>query len=130
VKEAISNPERSFGVSVGAVLCAIGTLLWWRGRIGRAEIIGAVGTLLLAAGLACPPILKWPSALWWRFSRALGHINARVLLTLLFWIVFVPVSLIWRLTGKDPLGRRRERWPGWSPHPASHRDPTHYTRMY
>jgi hypothetical protein len=130
VKKTISNPERSFGVSVGAVLCAIGMLLWWRGRIGRAEIIGAAGALLLAAGLAYPPILKWPSAFWWRFSRALGHINARVLLTLLFWIVFVPVSLIWRLTGTDPLGRRREHWPGWSPHPASHRDRTHYTRMY
>ena len=130
MKKDIRNPERSFGVSVGVVLCAISLLLLWRGRIGRAELIGVVGALLLACGLVYPPILKWPSALWWRGSRALGHINARVLLTLLFWIIFVPVSLIWRMTGQDPLGRRRDRWPGWSPHPVSRRDRTHYARMY
>ena len=125
-----TNPERSFGVSVGVVLCVIALLLLWRGRTGRAEIVGAVGALLLVCGLVYPPLLEWPSSLWWRFSRALGHVNARVLLTLLFSVVFVPLSFVWRLTGKDPLGRRRDRWPGWSPYPASNRDRKHYTRMY
>jgi Na+/proline symporter len=125
-----SNPERSFGLSVGVMLCVIALLLLWRGRIERAGIVGAIGGLLLVCGLVYSPLLKWPSSWWWRFSRALGHVNARVLLTLLFSVVFVPLSLVWRLTGKDPLGRRRDRWPGWSPYPASHRDRMHYTRMY
>jgi hypothetical protein len=125
-----SNPERSFGVSVGAVLCVIALLLLWRGRFGRAEIVGAIGALLLVCGLVYSPLLKRPSSWWWRFSRALGHVNARVLLTLVFSAVFVPLSLVWRLIGKDPLARRRDRWPGWSPYPASTRDRLHYTRMY
>ena len=124
------DPERSFGVSVGIVLCAIAAALVWRGRIGRAEVLGAVGVALLICGLVYPPILKRPSAVWWRFSRALGHVNARILLTLLFALVFVPLSLFWRLTGKDPLARRRDRWPGWSPYPARYRDRHHYTRMF
>ena len=66
------NPERSFGVSVGIVLCVIAALLVWRGRMLRAEILGGIGVVLLVAGLLYPPILKWPSAAWWRFSRALG----------------------------------------------------------
>ena len=122
--------ERSFGVSVGAVLSVIALLLLWRGRTDRAAIIGALGVLLLTCGLAAPRLLKWPSAWWWRFSRALGHVNARVLLTLLFCLVFVPLSVLWRLTGHDPLGRRRDRWKGWSPYPAPHRDRGHYARMY
>jgi hypothetical protein len=125
-----SNPERSFGVSVGGMLCVIALLLLWRGRIERAGIVGAIGALLLVCGLVYSPLLKRPSSLWWRFSRALGRANARVLLTLLFSVVFVPLSLVWRLTGKDPLGRRRDRWPGWSRYPASSRDRMHYTRMY
>jgi hypothetical protein len=129
-KKSIRNPERSFGVSVGVVLCVIALLLLWRGRTARAEIVGAVGVALLVCGLVRPLLLKWPSFWWWRFSRALGHVNARVLLTLLFSLVFVPLSLLWRLIGKDPLGRRRDRWTGWSPSPASHRDHTHYERMY
>jgi len=124
------NPERSFGVSVGIVLLAIAAALVWRGRVGRAEILGAVGAVLLVCGLVYPPILRVPSALWWRFSRALGHVNARVLLTVLFSVVLTPLSVVWRLTGKDPLARRRDRWPGWSTYPARYRDRHHYTRMY
>jgi hypothetical protein len=124
------NPERSFGVSVGLVLCAIAALLWWRHRVGRAEVVGAFGLGLLACGLVYPPILKWPSAVWWRFSRALGYVNARILLGILFFFVLTPLSLVWRITGKDPLARRRDRWPGWSPYPARYRDHKHYSRMY
>lgn len=127
---APQNEERSFGVSVGAVLCAIAAILWWRGRMARAELVGGVGASLVVAGLVYAPILKYPSAAWWRFARALGHVNARVLLTVLFAIVLVPLSLVWRAIGKDPLARRRDKWPGWSPYPARYRDRKHYDRMY
>jgi hypothetical protein len=124
------NPERSFGISVGAVLCAIAAALVWRGRMGRAELLGTIGVVLLSCGLLYPPILRGPSAIWWRFSRVLGHFNARVLLTLMFALVFVPLSLLWRLIGKDPLARKRDRWPGWSTYPAKYRDKHHYMRMF
>ena|SRR5436305_7654742 len=124
------NEERSFGLSVGAVLCAIAAILWWRGRITRAEVIGGIGAFLLVAGLVYSPILKYPSAWWWRFSRALGYVNARILLTILFSVVLVPLSIIWRLTGKDPLSRKRADWPGWTPYPVRYRDRKHYERMY
>jgi hypothetical protein len=124
------NRDRSFGVSVGVVLLAIAAALWWRGRVGRAEIVGGVGAFLLVTGLVYPPLLKYPSAAWWRFSKALGYVNARILLTILFSVVLVPVSLVWRLTGRDPLARRRRSWPGWSAYPPRYRDPKHYERMY
>jgi hypothetical protein len=130
VPPAPKNPERSFGLSVGFVLSAIAVLLWWRGRVARAEITGALGAILVLAGSIYPSLLKYPSAIWWRLARTLGHVNARVLLTVLFWVVLVPLSLLWRLTGKDPLARRRDAWRGWSPYPLRYRDRKHYERMY
>jgi hypothetical protein len=124
------NPERSFGVSVGIVLLVIAGALWWKGRTTRAEVVGGIGAFLLIAGLVHAPLLKYPSAAWWRFSRVLGHVNARVLLTVLFSIVLVPLSLVWRVAGHDPLGRRRSKWRGWVPYPEKYRDRTHYERMY
>ena len=124
------NPERSFGVSVGGVLCLIATYLAWRGRIPRAEILGAVGAVLVVLGLTAPRLLKPLSDLWWRGARALGYINSRILLTILFGIALVPLSLIWRALGTDPLARKRDKWPGWSPYPDRYRDPKHYSRMY
>ena len=125
-----SNPERSFGVSVGIVLSIIAAVLWWRGRTLRAEVVGGIGAFLLIAGLVYAPALKYPSAAWWRFSRVLGHINARILLTVLFSVVLVPLSLIWRLSGHDPLARRRKQAPSWSPYPRRYRNRAHFDRMY
>ena len=124
------NPERSFGVSVGVVLCVIAAFLVWRGRIARAEIVGGVGAVLLVLGLIDPRLLKWPSAVWWRFAGILAYVNTRVLLTVLFAVVLVPLSMVWRLTGKDPLARRRSAWTGWLLYPARYRDKHHYSRMY
>ena len=124
------NPERSFGVSVGAVLLVIAAALWWRGRVGRAEILGGIGAVLLLFGAVRPQLLKWPSAIWWRFAGVLGYVNARILLTLLFSVLLVPLSLVWRMLGKDPLARRREQFPGWTPYPERYRDRTHFERMF
>jgi hypothetical protein len=130
MEKAPKNPERSFGISVGLVLLAIDAALWWRGHVRRAEIVGLVGAFLLIAGLTYAPLLKYPSAAWWRLAKALGYVNARILLTLLFAIVLVPLSVVWKIFGKDPLSRSRRTWPGWSPYPARYRDRQHYERMY
>jgi hypothetical protein len=126
----VPNRERSFGISVGAVLCVIAIVLMWRGRVMRAEILAAIGGILLVLGYLAPSLLKYPSDAWWALAAALGWVNARVLLSLLFFLLLTPVSLVWRLTGKDPLSRRRESWRGWEPYPERYRNPRHFERMF
>jgi hypothetical protein len=122
--------ERSFGVSVGTVLMLVAGYLAWRGRIDRATVLGGIGAVLVVLGLVAPRLLKWPSAVWWKFAMVLGYINARVILTIAFLIVLTPMGLLWRLIGKDPLSRNRKSWTGWSPSPPRFRDPDHFNRMY
>ena len=122
--------ERSFGLSVGGFLCIIAALLLWRGRLLRAEVLGAIGGALVLLGAVMPSVLKWPNIWWWRFARVLGYINARVILTILFVLVLLPFSLAWRMMGKDPLARKKSSWPGWTPYPSRYRDRQHYLRMY
>jgi hypothetical protein len=122
--------ERSFGVSVGGVLLLVAGFLWWRGRITNAEILAGIGVVLVVLGLTAPRLLKYPSAVWWKFAMVLGYINARVILTIAFLLVLTPMSMIWRLIGRDPLAIKKQHWPGWSPYPARYRDTDHFTRMY
>ena len=122
--------NRSFGLSVGTVLCVIAAALFWRHRPLRAKMVGAVGVTLVLLGAVRPSLLKWPNLWWGRFGRVVGNFNARVLLTVMFLAVLLPIGLIWRLTGKDPLTRRRSASPGWSPYPNRYRDRRHYLRMY
>jgi hypothetical protein len=125
-----ADRERSFGVSVGGVLLLVAAVLAWRGRLLAAGIVAAIGTALVVFGYVAPATLKWPSAVWWRFAMILGYVNARVILTAAFVLILTPIGLIWRLLGRDPLARRRDRRAGWVPHPERYRSADHYTRMY
>lgn len=130
VRRTPPNRERSFGISVGAVLLVIAAALIWRGRVTRGEVVGAVGAVLLIFGYLKPALLKYPSDAWWAFAAVLGWVNARVLLSLLFFVMLTPVSIVWRLTGKDPLSRRRASWRGWQPYPERYRNSRHFERMF
>ena len=124
------NTERSFGISVGTVLIALAAYFLWRDRFNRAELLAAVGATLVFFALVRPAALKLPSDLWWRASRALGYVNGRLLLTVIFVVAFIPIGIITRLISVDPLRRRRTSWTGWSSHPRRYRSPEHYSRMY
>jgi len=127
--KALPGTERSFGLSVGGVLCVIAALLFWRGRIVRAEVIGALGGLLVVLGAIAPAVLARPRIWWWRGARVVGDFNARVLLSVMFYLVFLPLGMVWRFTGKDPLARKRGA-AGWTPYPERFRDRQHFSRMY
>jgi saxitoxin biosynthesis operon SxtJ-like protein len=112
------------------VLFVFALLQAWRGHAARAAVAAAAATVLVGCALTRPALLERPAAWWRQLSRALGYVNSRVLLTLLFAVVFVPMAAVWRIAGIDPLGRAKRRWTGWSVPPASRRTSTHYTRMY
>lgn len=128
--KAGANRERSFGLSVGGVLLVIAAFLAWRGRTTRAEVIGVIGAVLVVGGALAPRLLKWPSDLWWAFAMALGWVNARVLLSVLFFLILSPLGLLWRVTGRDPLRRRRSSYPGWTSYPERLRRREHFERMF
>jgi hypothetical protein len=122
--------ERSFGLSVGTVLVLIAIALVWRGRITRAEIVGGIGAVLIFFGYVRPAVLKLPSDAWWTLAAALGWVNARVLLSLAFFLVLTPLGWVWRLTGRDPMNRRRSSYPGWRPYPARYQNRKHFDNMF
>ena len=43
---------------------------------------------------------------WMAFARVLGAINGFILLSLVFYLMFLPLALVFRVRGKDPLHRR------------------------
>ncbi len=125
-----NNRERSFGLSVGAVCCLLWLVYFWKGH-GDPLWLGVLGGILMLLGWLAPPLLRVPSAIWWKFAEVLGWVNARVILTVMFLFVFTPVGLVMRLLGWDSLRMRRStRTTGWEPYPARTRAIEHYERMF
>jgi hypothetical protein len=66
-----------------------------------------VGVPGLILGLIEPRLLHYPYKGWMALGHALGWVNSRIILGLVFIIVLQPIAYIMRLTGYDPLRRRR-----------------------
>ncbi|HYJ47749.1 MAG TPA: SxtJ family membrane protein [Pyrinomonadaceae bacterium] len=105
--EVTNSEARQSALVVACVLLLIAAWNLYRGRVAVAVVFGSVaGALFLMAWL-------WPAAarrfhtLWMGLGGALGYVNSRILLSLVFYLIFVPYNLLSRLAGRDPLNRRR-----------------------
>lgn len=126
---AVPTP-RGFGFTVGGVLAAVALFSLWRHHGVRAEIVGTVSAALVVGAALRPASLAPLARGWGRVGHALGWVNSRVLLTVLFVVVLCPFGAIGRMFGSDPLGRRRHAGSLWSAYPARLRDSRHYERMF
>jgi hypothetical protein len=122
--------HRSFGLTVGFVLVAMAAFTGWRGHTLRAEILGGIGAVLVLAALIRPAWLSAPARVWSRIGHALGWVNSRILLTLMFGLILWPVGLVSRLFGGDLLDSRRRAGSFWIPYSKRLQDPKHYERLF
>jgi hypothetical protein len=106
--DASPGALRRFGWVVGGVFALLGAALAWRagGVTPVAGTLLAVGLALVAGGTVAPSALAGPFRAWMTLAMAMGFVMTRVILTLAFVLVFVPVSLVFRVLGRDPLHRR------------------------
>jgi len=58
------------------------------------------------AGLILPRALKPLYIAWMKIGHVLGWINTRIILGIVFFLVFLPVALLFRVTGHDPMRRK------------------------
>ena len=127
-KPAPGVEERSFGRAVGGARLLLAAYDVWRGRTSLAIGFAVVGLALVVLAQIAPRALALPSRVWWTLARALGWVNIRLILTVFFVLVLVPVGFVLRALGRDPLARRATG-SSWTPF-TSRRDPRHYERMY
>lgn len=121
--------ERSFGLTFAAVALLVAAWMVYRGRMAPAAAAAGISIALLGLALLRPLWLKLPSDLWWLVAEALGWVNQRILLLVMFFFVLAPFGAVRRLMGADPL-RRRRGTASWVPYPPRYRDPNHYERLF
>ena len=106
---------RSFGLMVGSIFALIG--VWpavWRGQPLRLWSL-ILGGVLMALALVWPRGLTQVYRVWMTVGEVLGWINTRLILGVLFYLVFTPLGWCMRLRGKDPMQRT------WAPEAESYR---------
>ena len=110
MKEIISKKQlREFGLLIGfGFPLLIGWLIPAVTGHGFREWTLWVGFIGLIVGLTSPRLLYYPYKFWMKLGVLLGWINSHIILGLVFILVLQPIAYIMRLTGYDPLRRRRK----------------------
>lgn len=133
IKSIKATPQeaRKFGLTIGIFLLVLAGFLFWKQRAGFPYFAYA-GTGLALLGMAAPVLLKPLYIVWMSFAMVMGFIMTRVILTILFFGLFTPFSLVAKLLGKDLLD---ERWDKntttyWMKRPKTTFDPKSAENMF
>ena len=99
---------RKFGITVGIILLIISGFLFWKEKESF-QIFLAIGIILFLTAVALPSVLKPVYWIWMIFAIILGWIMTRVILSLLFYVVFTSIGLTLRFFGKQFLELRWDK---------------------
>jgi hypothetical protein len=119
------NPSRTMLRQFAALWIAFfgGFALWQglvRGNTTLAAVFAGLALAIGPVGLMRPEWVRPIYVSWMVLAFPIGWTISQVIVGVMFFVVFTPIGLVFRLIGRDPLYLRRD--PGretfWSPKPA------------
>ena len=112
------------------IVAGIQYLIWAHTR--TATVFWLLCAFFLLFGLIAPGALKPIYKLWLKFAAVLAWVNTRLILGLMFYLVFTPIGLILRLLRVDLIKQRWDRDAStyWIRRPSKTFDPANYERQY
>ena len=100
--EVEGSSDRSFGIVFAVVFLLIAFLPLLHSHAPRWWAAGVAAAFGLVA-LTVPSVLAVPNKLWMKLGLLMAKVVSPIALGILFYLVFMPVGLVMRLSGKDPL---------------------------
>jgi hypothetical protein len=101
-----NEQARKTAVVVAGVLLLISCWGLYRERFVLTAILIVIAVGLIVTGFFFPPLAKRFHIIWMTIAFALGWVNSRILLIIIFFTIFVPYGFLSRLFQRDPLKRR------------------------
>lgn len=99
---------RKFGIITGAIIVVLFAIFfpWVFDAAAMPIWPWIVAGLLWVPALIMPGSLQPVYTVWMKIGHAIGWVNTRIILGLLFYILVLPMGLIMRLFGNDPMARK------------------------
>ncbi len=98
---------RNFGLTMAVILGTVfGVIIPLLRRHESPVWIWAIAGLFASFALVAPGYLNPVYHIWMRFGMVLGWVETRIILGLVFYGLILPMGLVMRLKGRDPMHRR------------------------
>ena len=98
---------RKFGITIGTVLVLLGIILSIKAG-NYLLFLSLAGLVLMLVSLMFSKLLRPLYIIWMSIAAVLGFIMSRIILSLIYYLVFAPVGIILRILKKDLLDRKIE----------------------
>jgi hypothetical protein len=105
--DVIGSSDRSFGLTIAVVCALVGVTRLALGHAYWAWWLG-FGLAVAAVALSRPGALAPFNRLWLRLGLLLYRVVNPIVMGLVYFMTVVPIGLLMRLSGKDPLRLRRD----------------------
>ncbi len=97
---------RNFGLMMAGFLATIfGVIIPLIRRHESPMWIWAIAIFFVTFALVAPNFLNPVYQVWMRFGLTLGWVETRIVLGLVFYVMMLPMGVVMRLLGNDPLRR-------------------------
>ena len=97
---------RNFGLITGAIISVLfGLFLPWVFNHDLPYWPWIITGILWGWAILSPSTLIPVYRIWMRVGYGLGWINSRIILGVMFYVIFLPSGLIMKMVGKDPMAR-------------------------
>jgi hypothetical protein len=110
--------ERKFGLTLGAIFALIAVVKAFE-HSPWSFAWGALAIALIGSALLRPHLLAAPNRIWLKIGLLLHRIVNPLIMAILFYGTILPIGLLMRAFGKDPLRRRLDKSAAsyWLPRP-------------
>ncbi len=130
-REVTQNEARKTALIVAVVLGVIAVFFWYRERLTVMSVLAAIAIVLAIIGAFVPQLAILFHRGWMTLAFALGYVNSRILLTLVYFLIFVPYGIISRLAGRDPLDLRgKSRTSYWHKRKMTRQSKERFERLF
>lgn len=106
---------RKFGVTVGLAFALLATISWWRGHHLPVYLLGALGGLLIVAGLLIPRRLGPVERAWMQLAVLISKVTTPVFMGVVYFLVLLPVGLVMRAFGRNAVRHQPVNDSYWAP---------------
>jgi hypothetical protein len=99
---------RQFGAFLAGLLLLIGVINFLKGRMTLCPWFFSIGFITIIFVFIAPKKLKPVYAIFTKIAHAIGWVNTRVILALIYFLIITPIAIIRKIMMKDSLNRKIE----------------------
>ncbi|MFA5410478.1 MAG: SxtJ family membrane protein [Candidatus Omnitrophota bacterium] len=99
---------RKFGIIMGIAFLVIALIILFRDQHNPVSVY-ITSLIFFISAVAMPGLLKPIYIAWMKLAFILGWLNTRLILVIIFYLIFIPIGLMIKLFRMDLLDRKIEK---------------------